>query len=58
MLEHNSNELPWRNIPGVSLIRLSADAEGFMDLQELETLLSDYNQNGRVWKKRIKLSGV
>ena len=28
LLEHNSNELPWRTIPGVSLIRLPVDAEG------------------------------
>lgn len=38
LLEHNSNELPWRAIPGFSLIRLPVDAEGFVDLNELETL--------------------
>jgi selenocysteine lyase/cysteine desulfurase len=47
LLEHNSNELPWRSIPGVSLIRLPVDAEGFVDLNELETLLRAYNQDGR-----------
>ena len=46
-LEHNSNELPWRTIPGVSLIRLPVDAEGFVDLNELETLLRAYNQEGQ-----------
>jgi selenocysteine lyase/cysteine desulfurase len=45
-LEHNSNELPWRTIPGVSLIRLPVDAEGFIDLNEMETLLRAYNQEG------------
>jgi selenocysteine lyase/cysteine desulfurase len=27
LLEHNSNELPWRTVPGSSLIRLPMDAE-------------------------------
>lgn len=58
LLEHNSNELPWRIIPGSSLIRLSVDAEGFLDLNELETLLCSYNQKGQYGKKRIKLVAV
>jgi selenocysteine lyase/cysteine desulfurase len=58
LLEHNSNELPWRMIPGASLIRLSVDAEGFVDLNELETLLRSYNQEGKYGKKRIKLVTV
>lgn len=58
LLEHNSNELPWRMLPGVSLIRLPADAEGFVDLRELEMLLCAYNQQSRHGKKRIKLVAV
>jgi len=58
LLEHNSNELPWRMIPGFSLIRLPVDAEGFVDLNELETLLCAYNQKGQHGKKRIKLVAV
>jgi selenocysteine lyase/cysteine desulfurase len=58
LLEHNSNELPWRTIPSVSLLRLPVDAEGFMDLNELETLLRAYNQNGQHENKRIKLVAV
>ena len=58
LLEHNSNELPWRTVPGVSLIRLPVDAEGFVDLNELETLLCAYNQEGQHGKKRIKLVAV
>jgi selenocysteine lyase/cysteine desulfurase len=64
LLEHNSNELPWRTIPGVSLIRLPVDAEGFLDLHELEALLRAYNQNGQHGKSgtsgsaRIKLVAV
>ena len=48
LLEHNSNEIPWRMIPGASLIRLPIDMEGFVDLNELETLLSAYNQEGPI----------
>jgi len=55
LLEHSSNDLPWRMIPGCSLIRLSVDDEGFVDLSEMETLLKAYNQEGQYGKKRIKL---
>ncbi len=58
LLEHNSNELPWRMIPGSSLIRLPVDAEGFVNLDELETLLCEHNQKGQQGKKRIKLVTV
>jgi len=44
LLEHSSNDLPWRTISGSSVIRLSIDAEGFVDLNELETLLCAYNK--------------
>jgi selenocysteine lyase/cysteine desulfurase len=57
-LEHNSNELPWRMVPGVSLIRLPVDAEGFVDLNELETLLCAYSQEDQHGKQRIKLVAV
>lgn len=57
-LEHNSNELPWRTLPGFSLIRLPVDAEGFVDLRELETLLRAYNQQGQHGQKRITLVAV
>jgi selenocysteine lyase/cysteine desulfurase len=58
LLEHNSNELPWRMIPGVALLRLPVDPEGFVDLNELETLLRAYNQAGQHGKRRIKLVAV
>ena len=58
LLEHNSNELPWRSIPGVSLIRLPVDAEGFLELDDLEALLRAYNQEGEHGTKRIKLVTV
>jgi selenocysteine lyase/cysteine desulfurase len=58
LLEHTSNELPWRMVPNYSHIRLQVDAEGFVDLNELDTLLCSYNQKGQHGKKRIKLVAV
>lgn len=55
LLEHNSNELPWRMLPGISLIRLSVASEGFVDLNELETLLLAYNERRQHGRRRIKL---
>jgi selenocysteine lyase/cysteine desulfurase len=54
-LEHNSNELPWRMTPGLSLVRLDVDPEGFIDLGHLETVLAAYNHQGLHGQKRIKL---
>lgn len=39
ILEHNSNELPWRLCPGVSTVRLPVDREDFLDLNELKAAL-------------------
>jgi selenocysteine lyase/cysteine desulfurase len=46
LLEHNSNEMPWRSMRGISLIRLPVDEQGFMDLKELERLLSAVHRYG------------
>jgi selenocysteine lyase/cysteine desulfurase len=58
LLEHSSNDLPWRMVPVSSLIRLSVDAEGFIDINGLDTLLCAYNQRGQYGKKRIRLVAV
>lgn len=58
LLEHSSNDLPWRMIPNGSLIRLSVDNEGFIDIKELENLLIAYNLENRHGTKRIKLVAV
>jgi selenocysteine lyase/cysteine desulfurase len=58
LLEHSSNDLPWRMIPNCSMIRLSVDSEGFIDLNELETLMTAYNQNGQHGNKRVMLVAV
>jgi selenocysteine lyase/cysteine desulfurase len=54
-LEHSSNDLPWRLIPGNSLVRLAIDDKGFIDLKDLETLLNEYNRELKHGKKQIKL---
>jgi selenocysteine lyase/cysteine desulfurase len=58
ILEHTSNDLPWRMVPHVSMIRLSIDNEGFIDLNELEKILREYNQKDQHGKKRIMLVAV
>ncbi len=58
LLEHNSNELPWRGIPGSSQVRLPMDAEGFVDLDTLETILRDRNERGAHGGARVTLVAV
>jgi selenocysteine lyase/cysteine desulfurase len=55
VLEHSSNDLPWRNVSGHTLIRLPVDKDGFYDLEALEKLLRDYNESGLHGNKRIGL---
>ena len=55
LLEHSSNDLPWRMVQNHSLLRLSIDKEGFFDLNELEKHLVEYNQERKQGKKRIRL---
>ncbi len=54
-MEHSSNDLPWRMIPGSSVISLDVDDEGFIDLSELESLFKSYNQDNKQDEKAIKL---
>lgn len=58
MLEHTSNDLPWRMVHNVSMIRLSVDNEGFIDLSEMEKLLSEYNQKDQYGTKRIRIVAI
>jgi selenocysteine lyase/cysteine desulfurase len=58
ILEHSSNDLPWRNVPNHGYIRLSVDQHGFFDLIELNKLLSDYNMTDMYGNKRISLVAV
>jgi len=58
ILEHNSNDLPWRIANRFSLVRLPVDSEGFIDLDKLEKLMCDYNEKILYGKKRIRLVAV
>lgn len=58
IMEHSSNDLPWRMVPGCSLISLFVDDEGFIDLKELEAILSSYNVQHQYERKRIRLVAV
>jgi selenocysteine lyase/cysteine desulfurase len=58
LLEHNSNELPWRLLQGHSLLRMPVNDEGFVDHDELEKTLSDYNEKALFGKKRIRLMAL
>ncbi|MHA2365769.1 MAG: aminotransferase class V-fold PLP-dependent enzyme [Candidatus Hodarchaeales archaeon] len=55
VMEHHSNELPWRNITNNPILRLSIDKEGNINLDELKQLLSEYNFEKNNGKKRIKI---
>jgi selenocysteine lyase/cysteine desulfurase len=58
LLEHSSNELPWREIPGCELIRLTVNDEGFLDLKELETVLDRHDQKNPDGQEKIRLVAV
>jgi selenocysteine lyase/cysteine desulfurase len=58
ILEHNSNELPWRYIPKVTLKRLSIDKDGFIDLNSLENILMKYNTKKNLGNKRVKIVSI
>jgi selenocysteine lyase/cysteine desulfurase len=58
LMEHNSNELPWRFAKGVSLVRTPVDGDGFPDLKEMERLLREYNLDHDHGKKRIRIVTV
>ena len=55
LLEHSSNDLPWRNVYGHTIIRLPVDKAGFFDLKALENLLRDFNESDLHGNKRISL---
>ncbi len=58
LLEHSSNDLPWRVATHFPLIRLSIDSEGFVNLKQLNSVLNSYNQACQHGKKRIRLVAV
>ncbi|UCC20150.1 MAG: aminotransferase class V-fold PLP-dependent enzyme [Promethearchaeota archaeon] len=58
MLEHHSNELPFRYVPSAKLIRVSVDDKGFIDLHELEQVLCEYNKDHKHNNEKIELVSV
>ena len=58
LLEHHSNELPWRSLPGVDHLRFPVNDEGFLNLNDLERTLQSYNQDQAHGAQRIRLVAV
>ncbi|MBE0661372.1 MAG: aminotransferase class V-fold PLP-dependent enzyme [Bacteroidales bacterium] len=58
ILEHSSNDLPWRTVAGHKLIRLPVSNDGLFDLSELENMLRSYNSEFQHGSERIKLLAV
>jgi selenocysteine lyase/cysteine desulfurase len=58
LMEHNSNELPWRFAKGASVIRISVDGDGNPDLDEMERLLREYNLDHGHGRRRIRVVAV
>lgn len=54
-LEHNSNELPWRN---TTVLHAPVDNDGFIDLATLERFLKEYNKRGSHGNKKIVIVTV
>ena len=58
LLEHHSNELPWRVLAGADHIRLPVSDQGFLDLDLLEQTLREYNQEAAHGTQRVRLVAV
>ncbi len=58
VLEHSSNDLPWRNIPGHAYVRIAVNKDGFFDLVELERLLTSNKLNNGNRIKLVAVSGA
>lgn len=58
VMEHSSNDLPWRLIKGHEVERVTMDKEGFLDLDEIRNCLIAYNSENKFGNKRIRLVAV
>ena len=54
-MEHSSNDLPWRTVPGHTMLRIGMDQDGFLDLKELAQVLKAYNEEKKYGQKRIRI---
>lgn len=55
VMEHSSNDLPWRKGTGNGLLRLNVNQEGFINIEELRGILEEHNSPGKQGTKRIGL---
>jgi selenocysteine lyase/cysteine desulfurase len=58
LLEHNSNDLPWRYAGNLDLVRVGIDRDGFVNLKVLEQTLREYNEERLHGDNRIRLVAV
>jgi selenocysteine lyase/cysteine desulfurase len=58
LLEHTSNDLPWRRKNKNAVIRLGIDDEGFIDPILLENTLAEYNFHKHHGNERIGLVSI
>lgn len=58
LLEHNSNELPWRYLRGFTHVRVNVSREGIINTAELEEILRKYNNEKAYGPKRICVVAV
>jgi len=58
IMEHNSNELPWRFAKGVSMVRTPVDRDGFPDMPGMERLLREYNLDHAHGRRRIRIVAI
>jgi selenocysteine lyase/cysteine desulfurase len=58
IMEHNSNELPWRHIPGCSIVKTPVSPEGIVDVEQLKEILENYNRKKLHSRKRVKLVAI
>lgn len=55
MLEHSSNDLPWRMVKNHSIVRIGVDKDGFFDKEQIRDLLKRYNETHEFGHKRISI---
>ncbi|NSW52826.1 MAG: aminotransferase class V-fold PLP-dependent enzyme [Anaerolineae bacterium] len=58
LLDHHSNELPWRYQAGMCLVRMDVNQDGYYDLDNLASLLKAYNLDHSHGRQRIVLVAV
>ena len=58
LLEHSSNDLPWRDDAFSEVIRLPIDKKGFINIEELESTLKSYNELNEHGSQRIGVVAV